>query len=58
MKYFTYEYKESCNLSKLHLLRKIQKRLFNVPEIPVISICGMLTEKLSEFLDHHLKPVM
>ena len=25
---------------------------------PVISDCGMYTEKISEFLDHHLKPFM
>ena len=25
---------------------------------PVISNCGMPTEKVSEFLNHHLKPVM
>ena len=30
----------------------------NVPGRPVISNCGILTEKCSEFLDYHLKPVM
>ena len=30
----------------------------NVPGRPVISNCGTPTEKASEFLDHHLKPVM
>ena len=30
----------------------------NVPGRPVISNCGTPTGKASEFLDHHLKPVM
>ena len=58
MKYFTYEYKKACNLGKLYLLPKIHKRLFNVPGRPVISNCGTPTEKVSEFLDHHLKPIV
>ena len=53
MKYFTYEYKKACNLGKLHLLPKI-----HVPGRPVISYWGTPTEKVSEFLDHDLKPVM
>ena len=32
--------------------------LFNVPGRPVKSNCDTPTEKASEFLDHHLKPVM
>ena len=58
MNYFTYEYKKASNLGKLYLLPKILKRLFNVLGRPVISNCGTPTEKVSEFLDHHLKPVM
>ena len=58
VKYFTYEYKKACNLFKWYLLPKIHKRLFNVPGRPVISSCGTPTEKVSEFLDHHLKPIM
>ena len=58
MKYFTYEYKKACILGKLYLLPKIHKRLFNVPGRLVISNCGTPTEKVSEFLDHHRKPVM
>ena len=58
MKYFTYEYKKACNLGKLYLLPKIHKRLSNVPGRPFISNCGTPTEKVSEFLDHHLKPNM
>ena len=44
-------------MGKLYLLPKIHKRLSNVPERPVISNCGTPTERSSEFLDHHLKPV-
>ena len=58
VKYFTYEHKKACNLGKLYLLPKIHKRIFNVPRRPVISNFGTPTEKVSEFLDHHLKPVI
>ena len=58
LKYFTYEYKKVSNLGKLYLLPKIHKRLHNVPGRPVISNCGTPTEKASEFLDYHLKPIM
>ena len=58
LKYFLYNYKNSTNLGKLYLLPKIHKRLSNVPGRPVISNCGTPTEKASEFLDHHLKPIM
>ena len=46
------------NLKKLYLLPKIHKRLHNVPGRPVISNCGRPTEKASEFLDYHLKPII
>ena len=55
-KYFTYDYKKTCNLGKLYLLPKIHKRLHGVPGRPVISTCGSPTEKISEFLDTQLKP--
>ena len=42
----------------MYLLPKIHKRLYNVPGRPIISNCGTPTEKVSEFLDHHLQPVM
>ena len=58
LKYFTYQYKKSCNLGKLYLLLKIHKRLSEVPGRPVISNCGTPTEKVSEFLDFHLKSIM
>ena len=57
-KYFSYEYKKITNLGKLYLLPKIHIRLENVPGRPVISNCGTPTEKVSEFLDYQLKPVM
>ena len=58
LKYFTYKYKNACNLGKMYLLPKIHKRLSDVPGRPVISNCGMPAEKVSEFLDYELKPVM
>ena len=58
LKYFTYEFKKSANLGKLFLLPEIHKRLFEVPGRPVISDCGAATEKVSNFSDHHLKPIM
>ena len=42
----------------MYLLPKIHKRLVNAPGRPVISNCGTPTEKASEFLDHHLQPIM
>ena len=45
-------------MGKICLLPKIHKRLGNVPGRLVISNCGTPTEKVSEFLDYHLKPVM
>ena len=42
----------------MYLLPKVHKRLDNVPGRPVISNCGTPTEKSSEFLKHHLQPIM
>ena len=42
----------------MYLPPKIHKRLFDVPGRPVILNCGIPTEKVSEFSDHHLKPVI
>ena len=50
--------KVACNLGKLYLSSKIHKRLSEVPGRPVISNCGAPTEKVSEFLDFHLKSIM
>ena len=58
MKYFKYKYNNGCDLSKLYLLHKIFKRFFDVPEGPVISNCESPTEKVTEFLDYHLKSIM
>ena len=58
LKYFSFQYKKATNLGKLYLLPKFHKCFKNVPGRPVISTCGTPTEKASEFLDHHLKPVM
>ena len=58
LKYFSYEFKKSCNLGKLYQLLKIHKSLETVPGKPVISNCGTPTEKMLEFLYHHLKPVI
>ena len=57
-KYFRFEFKKTCNLVKLYLLPKIHTRLSNVPGRPVISNCGAPTEKVSEFLDCHMQPIM
>ena len=58
LKYFRFDFKNSCNLGKLYFLPKIHKRLSNVPGRPVVSNCGTPTEKVSEFLDNHLQPIM
>ena len=51
LKYFTYECQKATNLGKMYLLP-------NLPGRPVISNCVTPTEKVSEFLDFQLKPVM
>ena len=58
LKYFTYYFKNDSCLGKMYLLPKTRKRLYNFLGRPVISNCGTSTEKMSEFLDHHLQPVM
>ena len=49
LKYFSCEYKKVANFNK---------RLGNVTGRPVISNYVIPTEKVSEFLDYHRKPVM
>ena len=56
--YFKFNFKKATNLGKLYLLPKIHKGLSNIPGRPVISNCGTPTEKVSEFLDHQLQPIM
>ena len=57
-RYFTYGFKKSTNLGKTYFLPKIRNKLDNVLGRLVISNCGTPTEKASEFLDHHLKPLI
>ena len=45
-------------LGKFYLLPKIHKGLENVPGRPVISNCGTATERVSEFLDFHIQPLV
>ena len=52
------EYKKTCNLGKLYLLPKIHKRLYDVLGRTVISKCGTPSEKILEFLDRQLKPII
>ena len=56
--YFSFNFKKATNLGKLYLLPKIHKGLCKVPGRRVISNCGTPNEKVSEFLDHHLRPII
>ena len=51
IKYFLYDYKNATSIGNLYFPPKIHKRLCNVLGLPVISNCGIPTEKVSEFLD-------
>lgn len=42
----------------MYLLIKIENRFHDVAGCLVILNCSTPTEKLSEFLDHHLKPII
>ena len=42
----------------MYLLPKIDKRLENAPGRPVILNYATPTEKVSEFVDHHLQPII
>ena len=57
-KYFLYECKRLNNLGKLYFLPMIHTRLYDVPGRTVVSNCDSPTEKVSEFLYLHLKPIM
>ena len=50
--------KDSSKLGRFYLLPKIHKGIDNVKGRPVISNCGTLTEHISEYLDHHLNPLV
>ena len=57
--YSTLEYlltNSDVRAGRFHLLRKIFKK--NCPERPVISGCNTPTEKISPFVDYHLKPLV
>ena len=58
LKYSTCSFKNAICLGKIYHLPKIHKRLYNVPERPIISNGGTPTKNMSEFLDHHLQPVV
>ena len=53
--YFKFNFKKATNVGKFYLLPKIHKSLSKVPGCPVISNCGMPTEKILGFLDHLLQ---
>ena len=42
----------------MYLLTKIHKMLNDVAGRPVVSNCGTPMEKRSQFLNHHLRPIM
>ena len=56
--YFKLKFEKPTNVRKLHLLLSIHKTFSNLLGHPVILSSGTLTENVSEFLDHHLQPVM
>ena len=56
--YFRYNFRKATNLSKLHLLPQVRKVLCHVPGLPVVSSSGTPTEKVSDFLDNHLQPLI
>ena len=57
--YFRFNFKKTTNLGELYLLLKgLHKGLCKVTGRPVFSNCGTPTEKVLEFLDHHLQPIM
>ena len=57
-KYFTYNFKKATSLEKFYFLPKIHKRLGNVPGRRVVSNYRTSTEKVFEYLDFLLKPVI
>ena len=58
LKCFAYNFKKATNLGKLYFLPKMHKHLSAAPGRPVISNWGTPTEKVSEYLDYFLKPIM
>ena len=56
--YFKFNFKKGTNVGNLYLLLNIHKSLTKVPGRPVILNSGMSTQKISEFLNHHLHSLM
>ena len=56
--YFKFNFKKVTNLGKLSPLPEIHRGLCKVLRRPVISSCEIPTEKVLEFLDHHLQPIV
>ena len=54
IQYFTVK---DHKFARFYLLPKMYKRLYNVPNGPVISNSSYYTENLSSFLDYHLQPL-
>ena len=48
LKYFRFDFKKACNLGKLYLLLKIDKRMFN---IPVCLLSPIVVHLLKTFLN-------
>ena len=44
-------------LARFYFLPKIHKRFNNVPGKPVVSHVGVLTKRISYFVDFHLQPL-
>ena len=53
-----FNFKKATNVGKSYLLPKIYTNLRNMPGRFVTLNCGNPTEKVLEFLDHHLQPVV
>ena len=49
---------KDSNLGRFYLLPKIHKGLSRVKGRPVISNNGTITEHMSQYLDHHLNPLV
>ena len=43
--------------ASFYLPPKIDKRLHNVPDRPIISNCGICTKNISSFRDHYLQRI-
>ena len=54
--YFKFNFKKATNLGKLYVLPKIHKGLSNIPGCPVISNCGIPTEKFQNSLTINYNP--